>query len=795
MSEPKGLITNPNGDNSSPSSVPVSNLNSELNNLTLSAKVSASYGIPQNVSVVLSTALVKVYDKHNRAFVVRAILDSGSTASFVSERLCKRLNLETNEVDGSVCGINNVTSHVGKMCQIQMTSLNNTYATKLYCFILPLISSDVPCQKLDISDLNIPHTLSLADPTFHEPSKVDILIGADIFWDLLGSQIIKLGLGMPVLCETRLGWIISGPVTYNHVKFQRTNIKCNFTHIVSPHKESLDKLRTDLMRFWQLEETALQSTNYLPEEKLCEEHFVKNVTRLSNGRFCVRIPLKHNPSVLGESFQRATHCLYAVERKLRIKPDFGKLYHEFMNEYKMLHHMTEVKGVDNTKSYFIPHHGILREGSTTTKLRVVFNASSPTSSGVSLNCIQMVGPTVQDDLLSILLRFRLHKYVLSADVEKMYRQIMVHPSDRCFQQILWRSSPTEPIKTYQLNTVTYGTASAPFLATRCLKEIASECKNKKISEIIEHDFYVDDLLTGADTLNEIKSIRTEVTEALASACMPLRKWKSNEPGLVSDELQTSLDLNIGSHESNKLLGVDWFAATDELGFVISSVPLIGRTKRDLLSAIARIFDPLGILSPCIVTMKMLLQKLWLDNVTWDEPLTTELNTTWTAIAEALPLLNNFRIPRLVVCDSYKSLELHVFTDASERAYGACVYVRSINDNGECTVGLLTAKSRVAPIKPTTIPRLELCGALVGARLYEKVSKSLRVHVNHVYCWTDSTIVLGWLQMLPSKLQPFVRNRVAEILDKAGNCIWRHVPNRQKSSRPYIPWSGYRESAT
>lgn len=118
--------------------------------------------------------------------------------------------------------------------------------------------------------------------------------------------------------------------------------------------------------------------------------------------------------------------------------------------------------------------------------------------------------------------------------------------------------------------------------------------------------------------------------------------------------------------------------------------------------------------------------------------------------------------------------MHIFCDASQVAYGACLYVRSTSDNA-VLVRLLSAKSRVAPIKPTTIPRLELCAALVGVRLYEKVLSSLRVQVRSVIFWTDSTIVLGWLKMLPSKLQPFVRNRVAEILDKTGSHIWRHVP--------------------
>ncbi|CAH0401410.1 unnamed protein product [Chilo suppressalis] len=216
----------------------------------------------------------------------------------------------------------------------------------------------------------------------------------------------------------------------------------------------------------------------------------------------------------------------------------------------------------------------------------------------------------------------------------MYRQIVVRPSDRCLQQILWRDD-------VKLNTVTYGTVSAPFLATRCLMQIGLDCTNQTVTEIIKHDFYVDDLLTGGDNLSSMQGIRNDITDALASAGMTLRKWLSNEPQLVLDSSNSSLNLNIGSDEPNKLLGLGWQSSTDKLCFPIHLSLPNSKTKRDLLS-------------------------------------------------------------------------LHIFTDASESAYGACVYVRSVDVSGVVMVRLLMAKSRVAPIKPT---RLELCGALVGARLF------------------------------------------------------------------------------
>lgn len=395
-------------------------------NLSLTAKIEHS--------VLLSTALVNVIGENNIVYTARALLDSGSTSCLMTEVLYKQLGLSGHNVSNSVMGINNSLSQINKMCFVAIKSINNDYMVKINCFVLTSITENVPNKYINPSSLKIPSDICLADPNFNTPAPVDILLGADIFWDLLGSKIIKLGPGQPILCETKLGWLVSGP-TGTAMPLPFTKGKCNFTKLVSDDEDNLnDNIQLLLTRFWQLEDVCT-SSNHSPEEISCEDHFVKNNTRLENGQFCVKIPLKYPSDLLGESLSRAKHCFSSLERRFKGNLQLYEMYKSFMNEYELLGHMS-LCDTTNKDAHFIPHHGVMRECSTTTKLRVVFNASSPTNTGVSFNNLQMIGPVVQDDLLSILIRFRQHKYIIAGDIEKMYRTIVVHPNDRHLQQIV-----------------------------------------------------------------------------------------------------------------------------------------------------------------------------------------------------------------------------------------------------------------------------------------------------------------------------------------------------------------------
>lgn len=723
--------------------------------------------------VLLSTALVRVVDSKGNVHTARVLLDNGSTANFVSEFLCGKLGLSRRATSTTVTGINNNTSHSSQSCSLTIISnYDEKYRLPVDCHILPHVTKVLPSSFINIDNITLPSGISLADPSFNTPSAVDIL-----FWSVLCNNSIDLGKNQPKLYETKLGWLVSGYVARH--KSHTSPLVCNFLS---------EKADPDLARFWELDSVA--TTHALsPEEQACEQSFIKNTFRKDDGRFVVVMPLKKDPSVLGDSYQKAKCRFLSLERKFQRDPVFKNRYMEFMHEYERLGHMTENMPSSFSRSdnvnFFLPHHGVVREESSTTKLRTVFDASATTSSGLSLNDIQMVGPTVQDDLYSILVRFRQHKYVVTGDVEKMYRAIELNPSQRHLQQIIFRFNPNEPLKTYTLNTVTYGTASAPYLATKCLVSLASNALDDDVKQSIQRDFYVDDYLGGSTSLNQTISMCKGVISVLKSAQFNLRKFKSNNQTILdhispsSNNSNQILDLSDSTTVNTcKTLGLNWICDSDILSFSINiKHPAKTITKRHILSVISQIFDPLGLVSPCVIEAKILMQKLWINKYQWDDEVSKDILDSWIVFSDTLPCLNQLKIPRWVLSDNCERYEIHVFSDASQSAYGACLYIRSVQRSGSVNVTLVTSKCKVAPIKPMTIPRLELCGALLAARLCTKVLSSLTLQVDKCHFWCDSTIVLGWLTTSPLQLKHFVRNRVHEIQESTEGHLWSYVPSK------------------
>ncbi|XP_054745963.1 uncharacterized protein LOC129250358 [Anastrepha obliqua] len=725
--------------------------------------------------VMLATAVVNVKGSSGEYLAARALLDSGSQVNFMTEDLAQKLRIRRESTTLNIIGIGNATKKVRTKLNTFVKSRVNNYEFSAQFWIMRSISASHPDRNVNINGWKIPKNISLADPEFYKAQKVDLLLGAETFFELLAVGQIKASPNHPTLQKTLLGWVVSGKYASN----QRPppTVSSTLCHT----EQGLANIDSIVQRFWAMEEipSGASSTKFTPEQIECEKFFVKTTKVLPSGRLQVRLPFKDDRKLLGNSYETASRRFQALERKTLKDPELRQMYLDFMNEYIELGHMSPTNNkIPSEPHYFIPHQCVLRPESTTTKLRVVFDASSRTSSQIALNEILMVGPTIQEELYSTLLRFRLHKYAFTADITKMYRQILMHEEDKNFQLVVWRRHPSEPLQIFRLNTVTYGTAPAPFLATRCLQMLSDANTHMYPlgSKAITRDFYVDDLLTGSDNFESLDLIRSEVVKILNSAGFNLSKWFSNHPSFFDCE-SSEKALNFNHTDSTKTLGIHWLPKEDLFRFVLNdNFTSLRATKRNILSVSARLFDPLGLLAPLVTKAKILLQELWLQKLDCDESIPLHLDTSWENFKANLLQLPSISIPRFVHTESSASCQIHGFADASIRAYGCCIYIRSHSAGGtKCT--LLTAKSRVAPLKTKSLPRLELSAAHLLAKLWSRIAPMLSRPIENINFWTDSEIVLHWIKTHPSVLQTFVANRVSEIQELTDKATWRHVPTK------------------
>ncbi|XP_055621911.1 uncharacterized protein LOC129765534 [Toxorhynchites rutilus septentrionalis] len=374
-------------------------------------------------TVLLSTALVKVFDASGQFLWARALLDSGSQLNFISEQLVQKLKLNRARefIPISGVGLSSTLSKYSTTVRIQ--SHHPGFDTSWKFHVLPKITVELPNQVVDVSSFKFPSDIVLADPSFGQPGPIDLIFGVENFYDLLRDGQLQNGHGEPILQNTALGWLVSGKVRSGRIKSSVVNLAC-----------SIATVEEQLARFWEIESCRTTSTFSL-EEAACEEHFARTTFRDPNGRFVVAFPKRESTfSKLGSSKEIATRRFLSLERRLLANPALKDNYSAFIREYAELGHMEMVANPDpQLPTYYLPHHCVVRPDSITTKLRVVFDASCPTNTGVSLNDTLMVGPQIQDDLVAILLRFRFPQYAIISDIEKMYRQIRMSLLD---QQLL-----------------------------------------------------------------------------------------------------------------------------------------------------------------------------------------------------------------------------------------------------------------------------------------------------------------------------------------------------------------------
>ncbi|XP_011702559.1 PREDICTED: uncharacterized protein LOC105458736 [Wasmannia auropunctata] len=405
---------------------------------------------------------------------------NSSTLKFNNQVLVATASVKLNErgIDVSLSGVGGGVADANGVVNTTISSAINEFKIKLRFLVMDHITERMPSQRINIATLNIPRNIRLSDRQFGDPGEIDILLGGGVFWDLLCVGQIKLGRGLPILQKTKFGWIVAegSPIIDS-----QSNGKSTALCTIIRDTELLQQIE----RFWTVEEGPSQiiKAKLTREELLWEEEFRDTHYRMANGRFVVRLPCREELDCLGDSREFALKRLHSILRRLDRDPE---LKTQYTQEYLKSGHMSKVhRNAEFTDeiAYYLPHHAVVKEERTTTKLRVVFDVFCKTTTGKSLNDILTirVGPTIQSELFEIILRFRQHQYVLTGDIEQMYRQIYVDPKQRNLQRVLWKNDSTSQIEEFVLNTVTFGVASASFLAVTSdsTRVTTGEPKNKQ----------------------------------------------------------------------------------------------------------------------------------------------------------------------------------------------------------------------------------------------------------------------------------------------------------------------------
>ncbi|XP_022913108.2 uncharacterized protein [Onthophagus taurus] len=482
---------------------------------------SLSSSVLKSATVLLSTAKVNILDSNgvHQIRTVCILLDSGSMSNFITDACAYRLGLSRQRSSIPIEGISGLSSTCSKgivQCHIKPRGLVDP-VFDFDAMVLVKICSNQPQMVLDVSKWQHLRGLHLADDSCGVPGPIDILIGAELLpYIMKTDRVFGKTIDEPTAQLTVFGWVLQG----------RASPTTNFSIRTSLHT-SLDQI---MERFWEVENIN-KKTVISSEDAKCEEIFQHTVQRTVDGRFMVLLPLKTERPILGLSYTQAMRRFMTLENRLIKLPDLRFEYSEFMRDYLDNGHMSLVPREDyqSSKAYYIPHHCIIRPDSTTTRLRVVFDASTTTSNQISLNDTLLIGLKLQKDITNILLNFRCFTVGFICDIRQMYRQILVDPNQRDYQRILWRFSETEPIDEYSLNTVTYGVASAPFLALRTLQELATRegFRFPSAAKIIQNHIYVDDIVAGANNLSEALALQKQLIQLMKQGCFELRKWASS----------------------------------------------------------------------------------------------------------------------------------------------------------------------------------------------------------------------------------------------------------------------------
>lgn len=735
---------------------------------------------------------VEIVSGNNRVKTY-AMLDDGATQTLCTEQLAKLLGVRSIKKNYTLNSLGGPERVKGNQVSLSVRSVTDSTEVEIdSVWTVKELPISLKCMPTNEDVSRWPHLAGMHLPDI-EATDVTLLIGGNApyaFWNLEERRGKK---NDPYARRTPLGWTILGPVGTDHTQLEEGHV--NFMQASSD-----DLLRQDFEKMWTTDfpeiDKTKQSWNDRNQKTMSQNDrramkIIEDTTVLKNGHYTTSLPWKDDSVSLPNNRKLAEVRLSHLKKKLKSNHDHKEMYCKQMTDYLQKGYAVPCDDVGSTeeskKTYYLPHHGVVNVNKPG-KVRVVFDCAAKYQ-GMSLNDNLLQGPDLVNSLVGVLIRFRQEHTAFMADVEGMFNQVKVSDEDSQALRFLWwpDNDLDADAKDYRMLVQIFGAASSPCIATHALKRTVIDNKtefSEEASQTVDRNFYVDDLLKSVQTPEQAISLVEELTCLLRKGGFRLTKWISNDKSVLAtipDTEKAPSVVNLALDDElpvDRALGVRWNVEEDVFMFVITnkSKPY---TRRGILSVVASLYDPLGFVAPVTLFAKLLLQKLCRDDKGWDDVISDEDVKTWCTWLEDLHHLAVLKIPR---CYRPKlegvEIKLHVFSDASERGYGACGYLRIVDTTGQVHVSFVLGRSRLAPIKTVTLPRLELSAAVVGVRIKETIRCELEIEVSDTVFWSDSMIVIAYIRNTKSRFKTFVANRLTEIHESTNPNQWRHVPSEQ-----------------
>ncbi|XP_056324239.1 uncharacterized protein LOC130237344 [Danio aesculapii] len=614
-----------------------------------------------------------------------------------------------------------------------------------------------------------------------------LLIGSDHHHLIAPIEPVRFGPpGGPAGVKTRLGWTLQGPA--NVVQHQLSAQQCLFTSVVSS-----SELLQNVERLWKIDTLPYRTEKEVTRSR-CDQDAInllesKTVRVDVDGvsRYATPLLRKKEMPMLQAPKEAVLPQLRGLEKRLGRNQEWARSYNQEIDRLEKAGYVIKLKpeAVDQSQeSWYIPHHMVCHNG----KNRVVYNCSFRFE-GHNLNEYLLPGPTLTSTLLGILLRFREHTVAVTSDIKGMFHQIRLLPEDKPLLRFLWRNIQREsPVNVYEWQVLPFGTTCSPCCATFAVlkhtRDHTSPDEDARMS--VERHFYVDNFLQSVPSEDKATKLVNKLQSLLASGGFELRQWASNIPSVVAhlplEARSEKNELWLSEKQWNvaeSTLGLRWLCQTDTLGYKAWQRERQVPTLRYIYHVLASQYDPLGYIVPYTTRAKVLIQRLWDKSRDWDDPkLPNDLQQAWCTWEEELQNIERIVIPRCYTSPPLDAetcvRDIHIFCDASESAYGSVAYLRTQHTEGQVEVSFIAARSRVAPKRQLSIPRLELCAALTGAQLASLLERELTLPIQHLTLWSDSKVVLTWIQSESCRYKVFVGTRIAEIQELTSPQAWKYV---------------------